>query len=117
MVAELLNWPLLNVVTKFDIQGQTVTAVRDIDGGRETLTCSLPCVASAQKDLTEPRIPNMRGIMAARTKPIAVVPAQGSALTQNARFELPVPKGACKMIQPENASELIQLLNQEAKVI
>lgn len=117
MVAEFLQWPLLNVVTKIDIAGTQVTAIRDIDGGKETLTCALPCVASAQKELTEPRIPNMRGIMAARTKPIQVVAPQGSANTKNVKFELPAPKGACKIIQPDQAGTLIDLLHSEAKVI
>jgi hypothetical protein len=78
---------------------------RDIDGGKEKLSCNFPFVASAQKELTEPRIPNMRGIMAARTKPLQVLEAQTStigSLTQS--FELPAPKGACKMI---DASKLL----------
>ncbi len=106
------------MVTRIEVEGTTATLDRDIDGGREELSCALPLVLSAQKELAEPRIPNMRGIMAARTKPLSVVEPvsteQGSAFTS---FELPQPKAGCKMIDPANAGELITLLRSEAKVI
>jgi len=118
LLGELLGIPSINVITKLDIQGNEATIEHDIDGGREVIQVTLPFVGSAQKDLCEPRIPNMRGIMAARTKPLAVVeaaPVNGGE--QYASFELPNPKQGVKLIDAENAGELIQLLRNEAKVI
>lgn len=118
LLGELLNIPSINVVTRFELNGSTIEATRDIDGGREDLTCSLPCVASAQKDLCEPRIPNMRGIMAARTKPLAVVEANNeNDFAVYESFELPPAKSGVKMIAAENAGELIDLLRNEKKLI
>src|SRR5690606_4083144 len=112
LLGGLLNLPSLNVVSVLDIEGSTATLTRDIDGGKEILKCDLPLVASAQKELTEPRIPNMRGIMAARTKPLEVLPAVAmDAKTAYNSFELPAPKQGCKMIDPNNAEELIQILH------
>lgn len=117
MVAEMLSWPILNVCSKLDVAGDVVTATRDIDGGREELKASLPCVVSAQKDLTEPRIPNMRGIMQARTKPLAVeAPIEGNRFTSVEVYELPEPKASVRMIDAENAEELIDLLHNEKKL-
>jgi len=118
LLAELLDIPSVNVITKIEIDNGIATMERDIDGGKEKVECALPLVISAQKDLAEPRIPNMRGIMAARTKPLKVVePLSVSSATSFKSFELPAPKGACKMITPDNAEELIQVLHNEAKVI
>lgn len=118
LIAAHLGLPYINVVSKLDVNGGEATAVRDIDGGKESVQVALPLVASAQKDLTEPRIPNMRGIMAARTKPLAVVEASGvAAKGQHQSYEMPAAKGAVKLIDPENAAELISILHNEAKVI
>lgn len=118
MIAELLNIPVVNVVTKIEVSGTEATFVRDIDGGKETVKVSLPVVASAQKELTEPRIPNMRGIMAARTKPLAVVePSAGKPGTEYKAYELPAPKAGVKMIPAEQAGSLIEILHNEARVI
>ncbi len=118
LLGELLGWPSINVVTSLEIDNGIGILERDIDGGREKLTCKLPFVASSQKDLTEPRIPNMRGIMAARTKPLMVVePTDAVAGTKTVNFENPPAKGACKMISVEEAGSLIGLLHSEAKVI
>ncbi|MCB0733875.1 MAG: electron transfer flavoprotein subunit beta/FixA family protein [Flavobacteriales bacterium] len=118
LLAELMGMNLINVVTKIDVDGTTVTAVRDIDGGRETVSCELPAVLSAQKDLCEPRIPNMRGIMQARTKPLQVVEYSESATgTSVSSFELPPAKEGVKLIDAANAGELIDLLRTEKKLI
>jgi electron transfer flavoprotein beta subunit len=118
LLGEMLNLPSVNVVTKIDVAGSEATLVRDIDGGKETVKVALPIVASAQKDLTEPRIPNMRGIMAARTKPLAVVEASQNKEGANFKtFELPAPKAGVKLVSADNPSELIDLLHNEAKVI
>lgn len=118
LIAEMLNIPSVNVVSKIDTDGSTIKAIRDIDGGREELECSLPCVVSAQKDLSEARIPNMRGIMAARTKPLKIVEAVNeNDFSEFVNFELPPAKTGVKIIDAENAGELIDLLRNEKKLI
>ena len=118
MVAELLDMPYVPLASKLDVNGTVCSVERDVPGGVEVLEVSLPAAISAAKGMAEQRIPNMRGIMAARTKPLTVVPA---APTDNVggtvKFELPAPKGACKMIPAEEAGKLIELLHNEAKVI
>ncbi len=118
LLAEMLGLPSVNVITNIDIDGTTANVERDIDGGREKLTASLPLVVSAQKELTEPRIPNMRGIMAARTKPLTVVePINAEATSASVGFELPASKGSVKLISVEDAGTLIGILHNEAKII
>lgn len=117
LVAEMLNWPLINVATEIDADGKEVKATRDIDGGRETVSAALPAVVSAQKDLCEPRIPNMRGIMMARSKPLNVVEAVDKYdYTSVAKYELPPAKSGVKMIDAENAEQLIDILHNEEKL-
>ena len=118
LTAGMLRWPLLNVVTTCDVEGNKVAAKRDIDGGRQLISASLPAVVSAQKDLVEPRIPNMRGIMQARTKPLQVIaPVSEYGATEYQSYELPPAKQEVKMIDAENAEELIDLLHTEKKLI
>ncbi len=118
LLGALLNWPSINVCTKIDVADGKAHFERDIDGGRESITASLPVVASAQKDLCEPRIPNMKGIMAARTKPLNVIaPISVDAFGQYSAFENPVPKQAVKLFDAQNAAQLIEALKNEAKVI
>lgn len=118
LLGEMLGIPSVNVITSIDVENGTAIMERDIDGGREKVSCKLPLVASAQKELTEPRIPNMRGIMAARTKPLKVVePAATQATSATVAFELPAPKGGVKLIPAEQAEQLIDLLHNEAKII
>lgn len=117
LIAELMQLPYINVAMELDAEGNTITATRDIDGGRETLSANTPCVVSAQKDLCEPRIPNMRGIMMARSKPLNVVePVEGFDFTSYDSYELPPAKTGVKMIAAENAEELIDLLHNEKKL-
>ena len=118
LLAEMLGIPSVNVVTSIDVDGGIATMERDIDGGKEKVSCKLPLVASAQKELTEPRIPNMRGIMAARTKPLKVVEVAGGEKTASTiGFEMPAAKSGVKLIPAEDAAQLIDLLHNEAKVI
>ncbi|MDB4173794.1 electron transfer flavoprotein beta subunit/FixA family protein, partial [Bacteroidia bacterium] len=117
LVAEMLQWPLINVATQIDMENNKVVASRDIDGGREVVKSSLPCVISAQKDLCEPRIPNMRGIMMARSKPLSVVPAADKYdYTKVSKYELPPAKSGVKMIDADNAEQLIDILHNEEKL-
>ncbi|HMQ76125.1 MAG TPA: electron transfer flavoprotein subunit beta/FixA family protein [Flavobacteriales bacterium] len=118
MVAELLDLPYVPLASKLEVSGGTATVERDVPGGVEVLEVALPCVLGAAKGMAEQRIPNMRGIMAARTKPLHMVPATGqAALATTVRFELPPAKGAVKLIPAEEAGKLIELLHTEAKVI
>lgn len=118
MVAELLNMPYVSLATKFDIEGTTATITREIEGGEEVNEVSLPVVVSCQKGVAEQRIPNMRGIMAARTKPLKVVePTATEALTTIVSYELPPAKAGVKLVDAENVAELVRLLHEEAKAI
>jgi electron transfer flavoprotein beta subunit len=117
MVAELLDMPYVSLATKFDLNGTTATINREIEGGEETCEVNLPVVVSCQKGMAEQRIPNMKGIMGARTKPLKVVePAAVDALTSVASFELPPAKAGVKLVDAENVGELVRLLHEEAKV-
>lgn len=118
MIAELVDAPYISLATKFDINGTTATVAREIEGGEETAEVALPVVVSCQKGMAEQRIPNMRGIMAARTKPLKVVePLTVEALTSIASFELPPAKAGVKLVAPDNVAELVRLLHEEAKAI
>lgn len=118
MVAELLDWPAAALVNALDVNGNTAVYNREIEGGTETVECSLPLVIGATKDLAQPRIPNMKGIMAARTKALAVVPANGAQPRVTVtRFSLPDKNKQCKYVDKDNIEELVRLLHQEAKVI
>ena len=118
MVAEMLDMPFLPLCSKLELNGNTATIERDVKGGVEVCEVNTPFALSAAKGMAEQRIPNMRGIMAARTKPLEVVaPAAGDARTKTNKFALPPEKSGVKLIDAENAGELIQLLHNEAKVI
>jgi electron transfer flavoprotein beta subunit len=118
MVAELLDLPYVSLATKFELNGSTATINREIEGGEETVEVNLPLVVSAQKGMAEARIPNMRGIMAARTKPLKVMePAAAEPLTQVVSFELPAPKAGVKLVSADQPEELVRLLHEEARVI
>ncbi len=118
MVAEHLELPYVSYASKLDLNGQTATLERDIEGGVEVLEVDLPFVVSAAKGLAEQRIPNMRGIMAARTKPLQVLPAAAFEETVSpVQFTLPPAKAGVKMLQPDQMDELVRLLHEEAKVI
>lgn len=118
MVAELLNLPYVALATKFDLNGTTATISREIEGGEEVCEVALPLVISCQKGMAEQRIPNMKGIMGARTKPLKVVePAAADTLTSIAGFELPPAKAGVKLIPADNPAELVRLLHEEAKQI
>ena len=118
MLAALLDVNFIGFATKIDVAGNELTVNREIEGGEETNKCSLPLVISCQKGVAEARIPNMRGIMAARTKPLKVVPAaNAAALTVVVSYELPPAKTGVKMISADDMDELVNLLHTQAKVI
>lgn len=118
MIAEGLDLPFVSLATKLDINGTTAKMEREIVGGVQVVEANLPLVVSCAKGMAEQRIPNMRGIMAARTKPLTVVaPAAVDELTSYVEYGLPAAKSAVKMIDPSNMDELVALLHNEAKVI
>lgn len=118
MIAESLDLPFISQATKLDVNGTTLTLEREILGGLEVVEVSLPVVVSCAKGMAEQRIPNMRGIMAARTKPLQIVePLAVDAMTTYVSYTMPNAKSACKMIDPANMDELVELLHNEAKVI
>jgi len=118
MIAEYLDLPYISYGTNLEVAGTTATIVRDIEGGAETSEVSLPLVVSAAKGMAEQKIPNMRGIMMAKRKPLNVVPAVDcDDLAVTSSFELPAGKSSVKMIDPENMDELVRLLQEEAKVL
>lgn len=121
MLAGILDFNFVNACIGLEVDGNTATVIREIDGGKETLNTNLPLVIGGQKGIVEEkdlRIPNMRGIMMARKKPLSVVePVSFDATTQSIKFEKPEAKGAVKLIDANNVGELINLLHNEAKVI
>ena len=121
MLAALLDYNFINGCVQIDVDGTNVSATREIDGGSESLKTNLPLVVGGQKGIVEEsdlRIPNMRGIMMARKKPLQVLESSNSNhATNSVSFEKPAPKGAVKLVDAENIDELINLLHNEAKVI
>lgn len=118
MIAEALDQPFISVATKLDVNGTTLTLEREINGGIEVVEVNTPAVVSCAKGMAEQRIPNMRGIMAARTKPLQVVaPIAVDQMTSYVTYTMPNAKSACKMIDPTNMDQLVELLHNEAKVI
>ena len=121
MIAGILGYNFLNSCTDITVDGANVKAIREIDGGKESVSTTLPIIIGGQKGLVEEkdlRIPNMRGIMTARTKTLTVVePIDASVNTKAVKFEKPAPKSAVKLINADNLDELINLLHNEAKVI
>ena len=121
MIAGLLGYNFVNSCIDVKVDGSSVKAIREIDGGKETISASLPLVIGGQKGLVEEkdlRIPNMRGIMTARTKVLTVLePIGANVNTKAVKFEKPAPKSAVKLVSADNLDELINLLHNEAKVI
>ncbi|WP_426278335.1 electron transfer flavoprotein subunit beta/FixA family protein [Chryseobacterium sp. S-02] len=121
MVAQLLNQPFVNASVGLDVNGSEATAVREIEGGKETISVKLPAVIAGQKGLVDEKdliIPNMRGIMSARTKPLQVVePTSSEVKVQGVSYDSVPPRAAVKLVSPDNLDELVRLLHEEAKVI
>ena len=121
MIAALLDANFVNNCIGIEVEGSSAKVIREIDGGKETISTTLPLVIGGQKGLVEEsdlRIPNMRGIMMARKKPLTVVEPLGAPTeTTSVKFEKPAPKGAITLVSPDNLDELVNLLHNEAKVI
>lgn len=118
MLAEMLDIPSISIIKKLDISGNTATVAREIEGGKEMITVDFPFLATVAEGVAEPKIPNMRGIMSARTKPLQVVePIAVASLSNITSFEMPAARSAVKLIATDNVSALIDALHSEAKVI
>ena len=121
IMSELLDMSFINTCIGLEVDGNKATAVREIDGGKETITANLPLIIGGQKGLVEEsdlKIPNMRGIMMARQKKLSVLePVDSLSATADVKFERPAPKGDVKLVNAENIDELVELLHKEAKVI
>ncbi|MEO5907273.1 MAG: electron transfer flavoprotein beta subunit/FixA family protein, partial [Saprospiraceae bacterium] len=118
MISELLDLPFISLASSLKYNGDTAMVTRDIEGGVEEIEVTGPYVVSAAKGLAVQRIPNMRGIMSAKTKPLQVIPAVAvESLADYVHFEVPSAKSSVKMIDPNNMDELVRLLHEEAKVI
>ena len=116
MLGELLDIPSVSIIKKITVDGQQATVEREIEGGKEIITIPFPFVAGAAEGVAEPKIPNMRGIMSARTKPLAVVePVEVKTFQQIISYELPEPRGQVKLVT--TAGQLADLLHPEANVI
>jgi electron transfer flavoprotein beta subunit len=118
IVAGLLDMSFISLATKFELNGNNATVHREIEGGEEVVSAELPLVVSCQKGMAEQRIPNMKGIMGARTKPLKVSePVSIEPLTAVVNYDTPPPKAGVKLVPADNPAELVRLLREEAKVI
>ncbi len=118
MVAEFLDLPFISYASHMEMNGNTATVSRDIEGGTEEVVLETPFVLSAAKGLAEQRIANMKGIMMAKSKPLNVVePVAFEDVAVAVQYQLPKPKSEVKLIEPDNMEELVRLLHEEAKVI
>jgi electron transfer flavoprotein beta subunit len=119
MLAEFLDMPSVSSVSGLSLENGTPRINREIDGGQELLETTLPFVAVVQKGIAkEPRIPSMRGIMMARSKPLTVVPAYNAEqMTEFTSFEMPPAHAKCNMIEAENIDELVAVFRDKLKII
>ncbi|CAM3628974.1 electron transfer flavoprotein subunit beta/FixA family protein [Sphingobacterium prati] len=118
IIAELLNIPSVSIAKKVDVTADAVSVEREIEGGKEVVTAKLPIVIGTAEGVAEPKIPNMRGIMSARTKPLDVLePSTVDTLSRIVAYETPAPRGTVKLVDPAEVEKLVSLLHDEAKVI
>jgi len=116
MLSGLLDLPFVSLANHMVLNGNTASVKREIEGGEETCEVVLPAIVSCQKGMAEQRIPNMRGIMAARTKPLKVLePIAVQATTSIKTYDLPPAKSGVKLVAADNVDELVRLLKEEAK--
>ena len=118
MIAEILDMPYISYATHLETSGSLSKVTREIEGGEEVVEVHSPFVVSAAKGLAEQRIPNMKGIMMARSKPLNVIsPVSSTPRVSTVKFDLPPSKTGVKLVDPENMDELVRLLHEEAKAI
>lgn len=118
MIGELMDIPSISICKSIQVEGASVTAEREIEGGKEVITCPLPVIITATEGMAEPRIPNMRGIMSARTKPLNVVePVEVAQFTSIKQYDKPAPRGQVTLVPADDVDQLVDLLHSKAKVI
>jgi electron transfer flavoprotein beta subunit len=118
MIGEILDIPSVSIVKSLNVEGTSAILEREIEGGKEIINCPLPLVASASEGMAEPRIPNMRGIMSARTKPLKVIePVNVPEVSRVINYDKPKPRGLVTLVETEQVDKLVDLLHSEAKVI
>jgi electron transfer flavoprotein beta subunit len=118
MLGELLDIPSVSIIKKLDTEENQATVEREIEGGKEVLTIPFPFVAGTAEGVAEPKIPNMRGIMSARTKPLTVVePVEVKTFSEIISYETPVPRGQVNLVSADEPSKLVELLHTQARVI
>jgi electron transfer flavoprotein beta subunit len=118
MLGELLDLPSISIIKKLDVEGDKAIVEREIEGGKEILTIPFPFVAGTAEGVAEPKIPNMRGIMSARTKPLTVIEAvEVKTNSEIISYETPAPRGQVKLVPAEDAAQLVELLHTEARII
>ena len=118
MLGELLDIPSVSIIKKLDATDVDATVEREIEGGKEVLTIPFPFVAGCAEGVAEPKIPNMRGIMSARTKPLAVVePVEVKTNSEIISYETPAPRGKVNLLPADDTAKLVELLHTEARVI
>ncbi|MDB4924248.1 electron transfer flavoprotein subunit beta/FixA family protein [Mucilaginibacter sp.] len=118
MLGELLDLPSVSIIKKLEVDGDKATVEREIEGGKEVLTIPFPFIAGTAESVAEPKIPNMRGIMSARTKPLTIVePVEVKTNSEIISYETPAPRGQVKLVPADDAAKLVELLHTEARVI
>ncbi len=118
MIAEMLDMPSVSSAKKLTVEGTSATVEREIEGGKEVISVPMPFVAGASEGMAEPKIPNMRGIMSARTKPLKVVEPVGvPELTKVGSYDKPSQRSTVKLINPDDAGKLFEMLREEKKII
>lgn len=118
MVGELLDIPSIAIGKSLNIEGSNLVAEREIEGGKEVIQCPLPAVVGASEGMAEPRIPNMRGIMSARTKPLTVIaPLEVPQWTSIVQYDKPPSRSQVHLVAPDQVDQLVDLLHSKAKVI
>ena len=118
MIGEFLNIPSISIIKKLDIDGASATLQREIEGGKETIQVQTPFIASCAEGVAEIKIPNMRGIMSARSKPLIVIePSDIEKVLEIKHFDTPTPRGAVKLISADEVDKLVDALHSQARVI
>ncbi|WP_183559530.1 electron transfer flavoprotein subunit beta/FixA family protein [Mucilaginibacter sp. SP1R1] len=118
MLGELLDMPSVSIIKRLDAGDSTATVEREIEGGKEILTIPYPFTAGAAEGVAEPKIPNMRGIMSARTRPlVAIEPVEVKTFSEIISYETPASRGQVKLVAADDAAKLVELLHTEARVI
>jgi electron transfer flavoprotein beta subunit len=118
MVGEMLDIPSVSICKSLTVEGNKATLEREIEGGKEIIHCPLPLVAGASEGMAEPRIPNMRGIMSARTKPLQVIEAiEVPVVAVFQQYDKPTPRGQVNLVPADQVEKLVDLLHSQAKVI